>query len=245
LLSIVFMTLVSLADSYPSFLILWLFSLLVATLAGKPFRLSPKGLRPILFIALFTMVASALTCKGTNVTGYGIGLHITPEVINSTVKVVLRLILLVTGASLLTSTTTPVSLTGGLESLIRPLGKLKVPIHDTAMMMSMALRFIPVLHDETEKIIRAQMSRGAVFGVGGPARRAKGFMPVLVPLFAGTLRRADDLATAMEARCYMGGAGRTRMKRLAFSGDDFAAACAMAVLTTVVLFVEQPGFLGM
>jgi energy-coupling factor transport system permease protein len=239
------MTLVSLADRYPSFLVLCLFSILAAFLAGKPIRLSPKSVKPVLFIALFTLVANSLTCKGMNITGLGIGLHITPEIVNSTVKLVLRLILLVTGASILTSTTTPVSLTDGLESLMRPLGILKIPVHDTALMMSMALRFIPVLLDETDKLIHAQTSRGAVFGIGGPVRRAKGFMPVLVPLFAGIFRRADDLATAMEARCYMGCAGRTRMKRLAFSGADGAASGAMAVLTILVLFVELPGVFGM
>ena len=154
------------------------------------------------------------------------------------VKMALRLALLIMGASLLTYTTTPIALTDGIEKLMKPLSKIGLPVHEIAMMMSIALRFIPTILEETEKIIKAQSSRGADFDTGNLMQRAKSFIPVLVPLFISAFRRADDLATAMEARCYRGSVGRTRMKQLKFSRADILVTAIMLVFAAGILTIQ-------
>jgi energy-coupling factor transport system permease protein len=145
---------------------------------------------------------------------------------------VLRLIFLIIGTSLLTLTTSPIELTGGIEKLLNPFKKIGIPAHELAMMMTIALRFIPTLMDETDKIMKAQMARGADFESGNIFRRAKSLIPILVPLFISSFRRADELAMAMEARCYRGGEGRSRMKLLKLSNNDFIASlCTLALVT--------------
>ena len=153
----------------------------------------------------------------------------------------LRIKLLITGTFLLTYTTSPMALTDGLELLFSPLKKLKVPVHEMTLMMSMALRFIPTLIEETDKIMSAQKARGADFETGSLIQRAKALLPILVPLFVSAFRRADELAIAMESRCYHGGDGRTRMKQLRFSGLDLAAFVLGAVFLVAIFFMKKYG----
>ena len=176
-----------------------------------------KGLKPMLIIIALTAILNIFYTKGTPVLP---GWPITWEGIDRAVKMMLRITLLVTATFLLTYTTSPMSLTDGLEILMNPLKKIKVPVHEITIMMSMALRFIPTLIEETDKIMSAQKARGADFETGSLAQRAKALLPVLVPLFVSSFRRADELAVAMESRCYHGGKGRSRMKQLKMSGRD-------------------------
>jgi len=205
----------------------WLGYLLVALLMAvcmKISKISPKnifkGLKPMIFIICLTAVLNIFYTKGTPVVE---GWIITWEGIDRAVKMVLRITLLITGTFLLTYTTSPMALTDGLEKLMNPLKKIKVPVHEMTIMMSMALRFIPTLIEETDKIMSAQKARGADFETGNLMQRAKALIPILVPLFVSSFRRADELAVAMESRCYHGGEGRTRMKQLKFAGIDIGA----------------------
>jgi len=157
-------------------------------------------------------------------------INITVEGIILAVQMALRLVLLITGSSILTLTTSPIALTDGIESLLQPLKKIKVPAHDIAMMMTIALRFIPTLAEEMEKIMKAQKARGAELDTGGLMTRAKSLIPILVPLFVSAFKRADELATAMEARCYRGDVGRTKMKVMRMAKKDFVA------ILVIVLF---------
>ena len=179
-----------------------------------------KGLKPMLFIIVLTALLNIFYTTGTPVLP---GWIITWEGIERAAKMILRIVLLITGTFLLTYTTSPMALTDGLELLLNPLKKLKFPVHEMTMMMSMALRFIPTLIEETDKIMSAQKARGADFENGNLIRRAKALLPILVPLFVSAFRRADELAVAMESRCYHGGEGRTRMKQLKMAGRDTAA----------------------
>lgn len=187
-----------------------------------PFSYIVKGLKPILFLLVFTMVINALFVDGHIIWSWGI-LKISVEGIRKAVFMGMRLSLLVLGASMMTFTTTPNHLTDGLEQMLKPLRKLHVPVHEISMMMSIALRFIPILLEETDKIMKAQMARGADFETGGMIKRAKNMVPLLVPLFVSAFRRANDLAMAMEARCYRGGEGRTKMKPLEYQQKDYIA----------------------
>ena len=179
-----------------------------------------KGLKPMLIIIALTAILNMFYTQGTPVLP---GWPITWEGIDRAVKMMLRITLLVTATFLLTYTTSPMSLTDGLEKLLKPLKKIGVPVHEITMMMSMALRFIPTLIEETNKIMSAQKARGADFETGSLAKRAKALVPVLVPLFVSSFKRADELAVAMESRCYHGGEGRSRMKQLKFEGRDIFA----------------------
>jgi len=176
-------------------------------------------------------VLNMVTTKGTPVADFVPLKYITVEGLILSVKLTVRLAVIIISGSLLTYTTTPILLTDGIEKLLSPLKVIGVPAHELAMMMSIALRFIPTLLEETDKIMKAQAARGADFDTGNLLQRAKSFVPVLVPLFVSAFRRADELATAMESRCYRGGKGRTRLRQLRFTGDDFKIA-----LTTTVFF---------
>ena len=182
-----------------------------------------KSLKPLLWIILFTLAIHLVSHDGEVLAEFWI-FQITDEGVKAGVLISLRLILLIILSSLLTFTTSPLQLTDALEKLLSPLAKFGVPAHELAMMMTIALRFIPTLLEETDKIMKAQKSRGVDFESGNILRRAKMFVPVLVPLFLSSFRRADELALAMEARCYRGGKGRTHLKQLAFSRADFVAA---------------------
>ena len=192
-----------------------------------------KGIRPMLVIIVLTAALNIFYTQGTPVRP---GWIITWEGIARAVQMVLRIVLLISGTFLLTYTTSPIALTDGLELLMNPLKKLKVPVHEMTIMMSMALRFIPTLISETDKIMSAQKARGADFETGSLVQRAKALLPILVPLFVSAFKRADELAVAMESRCYHGGEGRTRMKQLRMQTRDYIA-LALGALFLAVMFV--------
>ena len=181
-----------------------------------------KGLKPVLFIIAFTAVLNLFYTPGREIWHFWI-FHMTIEGVRAAVTMMLRITLLIMGTFLLTYTTSPIRLTDGLENLLNPLKAIKLPVHELAMMMTIALRFIPTLLEETDKIQKAQMARGADFESGNIIQRVKNMVPLLVPLFISAFRRANDLALAMEARCYHGGEGRTQMKPLRYQTRDYAA----------------------
>lgn len=195
------------------------FLFVIIKLSKVPFKFIVKGLKAVIMLLVFT-VGFNLFLPGTPVFEWGF-IKITEEGIRTAIFMSIRLVFLILGSSLMTFTTTPNYLTDGLESLLSPLRKIKVPVHEISMMMSIALRFIPILMEETDKIMKAQTARGADFESGGLLKRAKGLVPLLVPLFVSAFRRANDLAMAMEARCYRGGDGRTKMKPLKYHVSDF------------------------
>lgn len=204
-------------------------------------RLSPlyvlRGLRPVLFLLVLTLALNLFVVPGEPLVRLG-PLTATREGLELGLRLVVRLVLLVTTASVLTLTTSPIALTDGIEALLRPLGR-RVPAHELAMMMSIALRFIPTLAEEAERIMKAQMARGADFSRGGPLQRARSLVPLLVPLFVGAFRRADDLALAMEARCYRGGVGRTRYRELRPGRGDALAALLVLAAMVLALVVDR------
>jgi energy-coupling factor transport system permease protein len=185
-------------------------------------------------LLLFTVVFNLFLTPGKVVFHWGI-IKITMEGIESCILMGIRLVFLILGSSLMTFTTTPNNLTDGLESVMRPLNKIKVPVHEISMMMSIALRFIPILMEETDKIMKAQMARGADFETGGLIKRAKSLIPLLVPLFVSAFRRANDLAMAMEARCYRGGEGRTKMKPLKYALRDIMAYLVLVLYVAAIV----------
>ncbi len=206
-----------------------LFLAAVCIIAKIPIKMILKSLKPLMFFVVFTAIINLFMTSGEIVFSFWI-FKITKEGIVLTVKMALRLILLVAGTSLLTYTTSPIVLTDGIESLLSPLSKIGVPSHEIAMMMSIALRFIPTIIDETDKIIKAQSARGSDFESGNLIRRAKALIPILVPLFISAFRRADDLAVAMECRCYHGGKNRTKLKSLKMTLIDFTSIFLFAAL---------------
>ena len=204
------------------YLLAVLFLALVIRLSKVPFRFMVKGMRSILFLLLITVVFNLFLTPGTPAVSFW-RLNITWEGIAIALTMAVRLTLLVIGSSVMTLTTTPNHLTDGMEKMLRPLRIFKLPVHEVAMMMSIALRFIPILLEETDKIMKAQIARGADFESGNLLKRAKAMVPLLVPLFISAFRRANDLAMAMEARCYRGGEGRTKMKPLIYTKIDYLA----------------------
>ena len=205
--------------------------LLALFIFGMSLRMVLRGLKPLLFIIIFTAVLNLFMTPGGKTLWKFAMLTITSSGVSRAVLIVVRLILLIVGASLLTYTTSPIQLTDGLEKLLSPLKKVHAPIHELAMMMSLALRFIPTLVEETDKIMSAQRARGADFDSGGLMHRVKALVPILVPLFVSAFRRADELATAMECRLYRGDIGRTRMRQLKFGKAD--AICAVAAVVVI------------
>ena len=197
-----------------------------------------KGLKPMIFILALTGVLNIFYTGGTPILP---GWIITWEGIARAIQMVLRIVLLITGTFLLTYTTSPIALTDGLELLLNPLKKLRFPVHEMTIMMSMALRFIPTLIEETDKIMSAQKARGADFETGSLMDRAKALLPVLVPLFVSAFRRADELAVAMESRCYHGGEGRTRMKQLILKGRDYIALALGVLLLAGIIYLKKWG----
>ena len=197
-----------------------------------------KGLKPMLFIIILTAALNIFYTQGTPIIP---GWIITWEGIARSVKMILRIVLLITGTFLLTYTTSPIALTDGLELLLNPLKKIKVPVHEMTMMMSMALRFIPTLIEETDKIMSAQKARGADFESGNIFQRAKALVPILVPLFISAFRRADELATAMECRCYHGGEGRTALHVLRYKAADYLALTGFLILAAGIIVLKRLG----
>lgn len=224
-------------DSWQEYVMMGSLTLILIIVSGIPVKQTLKGLKPLLFILAFTAVLNIFLTGGTPWVTIG-PVRITYEGVISAVKLFLRLVMLVITASLMTLTTTPMTMTDGIERLLRPLGKIGVPSHEIAMMMSIALRFIPILLEETDKIMKAQMARGADFESGGVIKRAKGLVPLLVPLFVSAFRRANDLAMAMEARCYRGGEGRTKMKPLKYSRKDAVAYLVLFMYFAAVVVIS-------
>jgi energy-coupling factor transport system permease protein len=217
----------------------------VIKLSKVPFLYIVKGLKAIVILLLFTTFFNLFFSQGDVIFRLGF-LKITDKGLRDAIFFSIRLTILIIGSSLMTFTTTPNQLTDGLEKVMKPLNRIKVPVHEIAMMMSIALRFIPILLEETDKIMKAQMARGADFESGGIIKKAKSLIPLLVPLFVSAFRRANDLAMAMEARCYRGGEGRTKMKPLRYHSRDYLAYLVILfyLLTTIgVRVLESMGIL--
>lgn len=197
-------------------------------LSNVPFKFMVRGMRAIMFLLLLTVAFNLFLTPGEPLVQIW-KLKITKEGLALAITMAVRLSFLIIGSSVMTLTTTPNNLTDGMESLMKPLEKLKVPVHEIAMMMSIALRFIPILLEETDKIMKAQIARGADFESGNVLKKAKAMVPLLVPLFISAFRRANDLAMAMEARCYRGGEHRTKMKPLVYKKQDYIAYAVLLV----------------
>ena len=218
----------------PAFILAAIFLVVLIKLSKVPFSYMVKGLKTIVLIMLFAAVFNLFLTPGTKLVSFWI-FTITYEGLKNAVVMMVRLIFLIIGTSLMTLTTTPNELTDGLEKALSPLKYIKVPVHEIAMMMSIALRFIPILIEEPDKIMKARMARGADFKHGNLIQKAKNVVPLLVPLFVSAFRRANDLAMAMEARCYRGGEGRTKMKPLHYQKRDRMAYLTLLVYLAAVI----------
>ena len=235
ILTIVFIVVVFIAKTFIGYAVILAFVYLTSRLANVPFRMLLRGLKPLRLIIILTFLLNLLFTTGETLWVEFWIIRITKEGFMQAAFYSLRLVFLVIGTSLLTLTTSPVSLADAIEILLTPLKKIHFPAHELAMMMTIALRFIPTLLDETDKIMKAQMARGADFESGNLISRAKAMVPLLVPLFVSAFRRAGDLAMAMESRCYHGGEGRTRFRVLKFSKDDVIASLVMALLLALII----------
>ncbi len=235
---VVFLVTTFLAKNIFSFVLLVSLTIFFVILSRVPLRVIFKGLKPLVIIIIFTAILNIFWTKGEKLLwSYGIINIYTEGLINAGILIV-RIVTLLIGTTLFFSyTTTPIELTDGIEYSLAPLKKIKVPVHEFAMMMTIALRFIPTLIDETGKIMNAQKARGADFSQGGLIKRAKALIPIIIPLFVSSFRRADELATAMECRCYRGGVGRTRMRVLKMKAWDFIfMLITLAMLGGVIAF---------
>ena len=236
LISIMFIVCLFIIDKFIGYTFIVAFLAAVVYIAKIPPRYLYKGLKPVFFLIILTAVLNIFMLRGGNLL-LEIGfIKIYEEGVRTAVFMAISLILLIMGTSVLTLTTSPIELTDGIERLLKPIGKNLA--HELAMMMTIALRFIPTLIDETDKIMKAQKARGADFETGGLVQKAKSLIPLLVPLFISSFRRADELAMAMEARCYRGGAGRTRMKVLKFTSKDYIAFTIFALIILASILVR-------
>ena len=235
ILTIVYIVGVFMVGNLLGYAIALLFLYLIVRLAGIKFSYLAKGVKPLRFIIIFTFLLNLFFVQGETPL-LSLGFYtLTVEAVENATFFALRLVFLVMGTSVLTLTTSPVQLTDGLERLMKPLQKVHFPSHELAMMMTIALRFIPTLLEETDKIKKAQMARGADFESGNLIDRAKAMIPLLVPLFVSAFKRANDLAMAMEARCYRGGDHRTRLRELKYTKLDLYGALAMAAYMVVII----------
>ena len=238
ILTIAFIVSVFLAQSFVGYILLLGFILLVSRVSKVPVRMLLKGLKPLRIIIILTFLLNLFFTSGDTVWVEFWIIRITKEAFLQALFYSLRLVFLVAGTSLLTLTTSPIALSDGLEMLLTPLKKIHFPAHELAMMMTIALRFIPTLLEETDKIMKAQMARGADFESGNLISRAKSMVPLLVPLFVSAFRRAGDLAMAMESRCYHGGEGRTRLRTLKITRNDWLA---FALVTVFIVLIVLEG----
>ncbi len=243
LLMLFFVVFVFFAKNFLSFFYLILVVLGLTFLSGISFKVILRGLKPILFVSLFTAVINLFWTSGENLLFEFYFIRIYEEGIWRALYMIVRIVSLVAGTSiLLTYTTSPMDLTDALESLLNPLKKIRVPVHEFAMMMSLALRFVPTLIEETEKIINAQKARGADFESGNLLSRARALVPILIPLFISSFSRATDLAVAMECRCYIGGEGRTKMKVMKLTSFDVFVFLLILLLFAVVPLIARVPF---
>lgn len=237
IIALIFMITTFICQNVIGFIGLLIVTFLMIFISKIPAKIVLRSIRPILIIMAFTMIINVFWTRGENLLVSWKFISIYEEGLYNAAFMLIRIFALIVGASILiTYTTTPISLTDAIESLLSPLKKVKVPVHDFAMMMTIALRFIPTLIDETEKIMAAQKARGADFTNGSLIKRAKALIPILIPLFVSAFRRADELATAMECRCYRGGEGRTKLKALKCRFSDVVG-IIVAVLICLGLIV--------
>ena len=238
---VIYIVALFLAVSWLSYGLMLVFLLTCIAISGIPAKSFVRGMKPLIMILVFTGVLNLFFTQGETVLVSFFGITITLEGLVRAVFMVIRILMLITCTFLLTYTTSPISLTDGLEALLSPLKKIKVPVHELSMMMCIALRFIPTLMEETDKIMSAQKARGADFETGKLTERVKALVPILVPLFVSAFRRADELATAMECRCYQGGEGRTKMKLLRYKRWDFQAYGVAALVLVGVIVLRNFG----
>lgn len=227
-------------NKFYGYIFIFLFLGAAVLFSKVPVRYLYNGLKPILILIIITAIFNVFMIKGTPDTllWQWKFLHIYSKGIEVAIFMILRLVFLIMGTSLLTLTTSPIELTDGIENLLSPFKKIGFPAHELAMMMTIALRFIPTLIDETDKIMKAQKARGADFESGNLIQKAKSLVPLLVPLFISSFRRADELAMAMEARCYRGGSGRTRMKQLKYGNRDITAYIVLVILLIITIGIR-------
>ncbi len=226
-------------NSIPGYLVATIFLVAIIRMSKVPFSYIMKGMKPIIMLLMITVLFNLFLTRGGETLFHAWIFTITEEGLRTAVYMAIRLIYLIAGSSLMTFTTTPNALTDGIESLLHPLNRIHVPVHEVAMMMSIALRFIPILLEETDKIMKAQIARGADLESGNIIQRVKSMIPILVPLFVSAFRRANDLAMAMEARCYRGGEGRTKMKPLRYKSRDRMAYIVMIVYVVAVVVIGR------
>ena len=240
IIAIIYITAIFLAPDIYILSMVFAVNIIIILLSQIPFIIILKALKPLIFIIGFTVVIQIFWVSGENLLFQYKFIKIYSDSLIQAVFIVARIVSLVSATSVfITYTTSPTMLTDAIERLLSPLKKIKIPVHEFAMMMTIALRFIPTLIDETEKIINAQKARGADFYSGNILKRAKALIPVLIPLIVSAFRRADELATAMECRCYRGGEGRTKMKRLKYSGKDIAAFGLSLILIAAVIVLPR------
>lgn len=239
--TLIYIAMLFIAKSYITYAILLAFLVISVAISKIQPSAMLKGLKPLTVIIVFTAVLNIFYTKGGETLFSFWVFTVTTEGVKIAAFMVLRIMMLISGTFLITYTTTPMSLTDGLEMLMNPLKRIHVPVHEFAMMMSIALRFIPTLIEEADKITNAQKARGADFETGKLADRAKALLPLLVPLFVSAFRRADELAIAMEARCYHGGEGRTRMKKLKMKAADYITMLFMTVFLGGIIFLARLG----
>ena len=230
-----------LAKSFVTYAFLFAVLAALIRISRVPVKSIVRGLKPVVFILVFTAVLNLFYTPGEHVLFKVWVLTVTLEGVRAAFFMVVRIMMLITGTFLLTYTTSPILLTDGIESLLSPLKRIRVPVHELAMMMSIALRFIPTLIEETDKIMSAQRARGADFETGNLIQRAKSLIPLLVPLFISAFRRADELAVAMECRCYHGGEGRTRLRQLKYHRLDRLTLVLALGMCAVVVILGQYG----
>lgn len=238
---IIYIVSLFLAVNWISYSLVFLFLATIIAISTIPLKSIFRGMKPLVFILIFTGILNLFFTGGETVLVSFWGISITVEGIVRAFFMVLRILMLITGTFLLTYTTSPIALTDGLESLLSPLKLIRVPVHELSMMMCIALRFIPTLIEETDKIMSAQKARGADFESGSLMKRVKALVPILVPLFISAFRRADELATAMECRCYQGGTGRTKMKILRYHRGDLVAFLILAALLGITISLNVFG----
>ncbi|MFA5449396.1 MAG: energy-coupling factor transporter transmembrane component T [Clostridia bacterium] len=234
-----YITAVFLVKSLYSYIPIGIFLIATVLVSRIPLKSILKSLRAILFIVIFTAALNVFFNTDGNVLVSWWVIKITDGGLLFALRMALRLVLLVIGTTLLTLTTTPMNITDGMESLMKPLKVVKFPVHDIALIMSIALRFIPILMEEVDKIIMAQKARGAAFDSGGLIKRARALLPVLIPLFVSAFRRADELALALDARCYNATPKRTKLKELKFTSRDLVAAVFIVMLIVAVVAVNN------
>ena len=239
IITVLYIVVIFLAKSVTAFALLLAVSIISVFMTGLSFKMVLRSMKSILFIIIFTAIINIFWMTGDTLLVHFWIISIYLEGVINALLIVLRIVLLITSTSVfLTYTTTPLALTDALESLLSPLKKLHVPVHEFSMMMTIALRFIPTLIDETQKIINAQTARGADFSSGNIIKRAKALIPILIPLFVSAFRRADELATAMECRCYTGGEGRTRMNELTSTPKDWITVGVIVLLGAAVVLLN-------